>query len=363
LEESYDSLFSGAAVATMTIETNCSHCQRPLRLKPELAGKRIKCPQCKAVIVVPELAVATPPPTSTPPTHTPPASTPPTAVPARQVAATVATPATIPKPKESAKPVVSLWHLKTEDDEIYGPVPRAELHQWDAQGRVNIDCQLLLDGSDQWQWATDLYPDLDDESEPAEPAAAAQQVSSATEGPKSRDAGDKGVSSRAPSTTTLKVPAATPSSPSPPAAPKPAAPAPVTPASPAASQPAPAFTLPVTTSSPKSSWRAEPHPGKKTPVAPVDEALEQEPDESEESDDAADDEDSELAISDRRWVTTFLLAFFLGTLGIHRFYLGRVLTGVAMLFTLGGLLIWQIVDVASIALERLPDHLGRPLRK
>jgi len=118
----------------------------------------------------------------------------------------------------------------------------------------------------------------------------------------------------------------------------------------------------VTTSSPKPSWRAEPQRGKKTPVAHVDEVIEKEPDESEESGEVVDD-DTAVGVSDRRWVTTFLLAFFLGTLGIHRFYLGRVLTGVAMLFTLGGLLIWQIVDVASIALERLPDHLGRPLRK
>jgi len=41
---------------------------------------------------------------------------------------------------------------------------------------------------------------------------------------------------------------------------------------------------------------------------------------------------------------TWLLWFFLGEFGAHRFYLGRIGTGIAMLLTLGGLLIWALVD-------------------
>jgi len=41
---------------------------------------------------------------------------------------------------------------------------------------------------------------------------------------------------------------------------------------------------------------------------------------------------------------TWLLWIFLGIFGAHRFYLGRTGTAVAMLLTLGGLLIWDIVD-------------------
>lgn len=35
-----------------------------------------------------------------------------------------------------------------------------------------------------------------------------------------------------------------------------------------------------------------------------------------------------------------LLCFFLGTLGIHRFYVGKIGTGVLMIVTLGGLGVW-----------------------
>jgi len=45
---------------------------------------------------------------------------------------------------------------------------------------------------------------------------------------------------------------------------------------------------------------------------------------------------------------TWLLWIFLGVFGAHRFYLGRIGTGVAMLLTIGGLLIWALVDAFLI---------------
>ena len=47
-------------------------------------------------------------------------------------------------------------------------------------------------------------------------------------------------------------------------------------------------------------------------------------------------------------LTAVLLAFFLGALGIHRFYLGYTWQGIVQLLTLGGLGIWALIDFIRI---------------
>jgi TM2 domain-containing membrane protein YozV len=54
-----------------------------------------------------------------------------------------------------------------------------------------------------------------------------------------------------------------------------------------------------------------------------------------------------------------LLAIVLGIFGAHRFYVGRVGTGLAMLFTLGGLGIWWLVDIVMVACGQLKDMDGK----
>ena len=54
-------------------------------------------------------------------------------------------------------------------------------------------------------------------------------------------------------------------------------------------------------------------------------------------------------------LTTILLCFFLGSLGIHRFYLGYTLIGVIQLLTFGGFLIWVIVDLIRLIIGSLKD--------
>jgi TM2 domain-containing membrane protein YozV len=56
--------------------------------------------------------------------------------------------------------------------------------------------------------------------------------------------------------------------------------------------------------------------------------------------------------------TAALLAFFLGGLGIHRFYLGYTWQGVVQLLTFGGLGIWAIIDFVRILTGSLQPKDG-----
>ena len=53
------------------------------------------------------------------------------------------------------------------------------------------------------------------------------------------------------------------------------------------------------------------------------------------------------------------MLLFLGGFGAHRFYVGKIGTGVAMIFTLGGLGIWVLVDFILICIGSFRDAEGR----
>jgi TM2 domain-containing membrane protein YozV len=65
--------------------------------------------------------------------------------------------------------------------------------------------------------------------------------------------------------------------------------------------------------------------------------------------------------SEKSNVTALLLCLFLGGLGVHRFYVGKIGTGVAQLLTLGGLGIWALVDLIFIAMGKFTDKEGNVL--
>jgi len=67
-------------------------------------------------------------------------------------------------------------------------------------------------------------------------------------------------------------------------------------------------------------------------------------------------------ISEKGFVPMILLCFFLGGLGVHRFYAGKVGTGILMLLTFGGFGIWTIVDFITIVIGSFTDADGRPIK-
>ena len=62
--------------------------------------------------------------------------------------------------------------------------------------------------------------------------------------------------------------------------------------------------------------------------------------------------------SQKGFVPALLLCLLLGFLGAHRFYVGKIGTGILMLVTLGGLGIWNLVDLIVIAMGKFTDADG-----
>jgi TM2 domain-containing membrane protein YozV len=66
--------------------------------------------------------------------------------------------------------------------------------------------------------------------------------------------------------------------------------------------------------------------------------------------------------SEKGFVATLLLCFFLGFLGVHRFFVGKVGTGILMLLTFGGFGIWALIDFIMIACGAFKDSKGLPIK-
>ena len=139
----------------MAIDLQCPGCGERLRVSDNSAGKNAKCPKCQAVFPVPALGTA----------GTSPASS---LGPEPRRAEPVATP--------EPAPAAQMWRMKTPTGQSYGPVSRQELDSWVTEGRISEDCQVLAEGSDQWQWARDVFPALAIPSGTGYPGAADASV-------------------------------------------------------------------------------------------------------------------------------------------------------------------------------------------
>lgn len=67
--------------------------------------------------------------------------------------------------------------------------------------------------------------------------------------------------------------------------------------------------------------------------------------------------------SPRSRLAAGLLCFFLGWLGVHRFYVGKVGTAILMVLTFGGFGIWATIDLIFIIVGAFRDAEGRLLRR
>ncbi|MFG1710107.1 TM2 domain-containing protein [Nonomuraea sp. M3C6] len=65
----------------------------------------------------------------------------------------------------------------------------------------------------------------------------------------------------------------------------------------------------------------------------------------------------------KSWIVAVLLCFFLGVIGVHRFYVGKIGTGILMIVTFGGFGVWVLIDFIMILIGKFTDKQGQPLAK
>jgi hypothetical protein len=66
-------------------------------------------------------------------------------------------------------------------------------------------------------------------------------------------------------------------------------------------------------------------------------------------------------VSPKLLLPAVLLCFWFGVFGVHRFFVGKVGTGLLQLFTFGGLGIWALIDLIILVCGAFTDSEGRKM--
>ena len=106
----------------MAIEIRCPNCNRTLRVSDEHAGRPLRCPACQQVTTAPAAGT------------------------------TAADGAAAHEP--------AIWHMRTPDGQVFGPVTWRRVNEWVAEGRIAADCQLASSVSGPWRGAAQAFPAL-----------------------------------------------------------------------------------------------------------------------------------------------------------------------------------------------------------
>ena len=71
----------------------------------------------------------------------------------------------------------------------------------------------------------------------------------------------------------------------------------------------------------------------------------------------------EVPVETKDWMTTFLLCLFLGGLGVHRYYVGKIGTGILYTLTAGLFGIGYLVDFIKILCGKFTDKDGNLIQR
>ena len=68
-------------------------------------------------------------------------------------------------------------------------------------------------------------------------------------------------------------------------------------------------------------------------------------------------------MTEKNWLVALLLCLFLGGIGAHRFYAGKVGSGILYILTVGIFGIGVLVDLIKIITGKFTDKDGNPIQK